>query len=1110
MDADRSREKTRLPEAIASLVSIRRGYLTRGAVSIFLSSLGVLFSLTIIFQQVLSGWRYTSFLCFVCFWTGILSTLVFLVLFLHGQARSPSSLAETWGRQTGRGTLFSAALEFSGEADRLRNYSSFLMAETVKRALRGLDSLPVSGLFAEAGKWRWTLAGIMVCLLLLAQVQMAGEATRRTLRAIIDPGLSFRQPRSFHLRPRSGDSTILAGEGARVEVSKFGSLTGEVSVRFSSVPGIWKREVMSATSGDGGERPLEVFAHDFINVREGMVYYFEAGRESTPRRTITVVHRPIINRVGAILYFPPYTGLEPDSVRTLAGKIVAPAGTRVELKGETSHPVAEARIEFNRAGVVPLRPGEGGFEGGFMVAGDDTLRITVTDSMNLRNENAVRFPVVSLRDRPPTIEIISPGEKTVLPRSLATGLLFRGVDEYGLAGVDLRFMKEGKDLDFKRISLPLRGRAPVRVMEDNYDWRLDEYGLFPGDRILYYLEAWDNNTRNGPGRSRTETRTLIVPSLADLYARAREEENLQHRDMDEIMEQGQEIKERLKKLSDDFKAEGEMDWSRRNQGMAILDSKRQLQEKIQEVTARLDQTLGTLEANRMTSQDIGEKMEEIQRLLQRIESEDLRRAIDKLQQMMDSVPEEELNAELGKLELSLENMMDNLDRTINLLKQVLKEEKMEELVRRLEDMLEEQRALRDSARTGEREEMSEKQEDLQDEFGKYRNDWEDFTGEEADSALRREMEKASRKMEGSGIDSLMGSAASELEEGDREQAQCSQSEALNRLLSLYTEMGRCQAMMSMSVDPEIIRMVERSARELVEASQLEEEMNPALSSPRASGELENLLQEQLFVREAVRKITHKLFQAARGNMNLSPSIFLHLGLALARMNDALEALESRKFATAATAAQSVSLELNRSVIELLQSSASSGGSGGGARQKMQSMLQRQMAIDEQLKMMLEGGGNGALSLETRARMKRLAAEQRKMRQLMEQIAEESGGAGELLGRLDDISSEMEAVAGKLENSELDEELLRREQRVLTRMLDSQRSLNRRDYKRERTSRPAGDLRAVDSGELVLPADNREMLLERIRRAMQEKGPAEYEELIRQYYRALSGKIREKN
>jgi hypothetical protein len=173
------------------------------------------------------------------------------------------------------------------------------------------------------------------------------------------------------------------------------------------------------------------------------------------------------------------------------------------------------------------------------------------------------------------------------------------------------------------------------------------------------------------------------------------------------------------------------------------------------------------------------------------------------------------------------------------------------------------------------------------------------------------------------------------------------------------------------------------------------------------------------------------------------------------------------------------------------------------------MLNQQMTIDQQLREMLSRGQQEQWSQSQRAEMARIAGEQRSMQQLMRQIAEESKGAGELLGRLDDLAEEMEGIAKRLDEGGLDEELLRREERVLSRMLESQRSIHRRDYKRDRVSRTAGDIEALAPETFEGGIDERELLLRKINRAMQEKGPTEYQELIRQYFRALARKVRER-
>jgi hypothetical protein len=242
-------------------------------------------------------------------------------------------------------------------------------------------------------------------------------------------------------------------------------------------------------------------------------------------------------------------------------------------------------------------------------------------------------------------------------------------------------------------------------------------------------------------------------------------------------------------------------------------------------------------------------------------------------------------------------------------------------------------------------------------------------------------------------------------------------------------------------------------------------------------------------------------------MMLPGKAFHYLGGALREIESVLNGVEEEKYDRAAAGAEKSYRELNMAVISLLEARSSSGSSAGSPRERMQGMLQQQISIDQQLQGMLSKGASGQ-SMEERAQMARLAAEQRRLEDVMKQIADESEGKGELLGRLDDLAEEMEEVARRLEEGELDDELLDREQRVLSRMLESTRSIHRKDYKRERVSTSAGDIEPMEPGTAEKDAGRRELLIEMIRRAMQEKGPVEYEELIRLYFRALSKHVRE--
>ncbi len=628
----------------------------------------------------------------------------------------------------------------------------------------------------------------------------------------------------------------------------------------------------------------------------------------------------------------------------------------------------------------------------------------------------------------------------------------------------------------------------------------------PGDRVVFYLEAKDNNGVSGPSVTRTENRTLRAPSLSELYADGREREDAQKQNMDDILEEGREIKERISELSEEIRAEGEMDWSRRSEAGDLLEQQKQLQEKLNEAAGRLDETLESLEANRMTSAEVGEKLEQIQSLIKKIESEELRDAMEKLRSMMEEADPDQVAAAMQDIEMTTERLMESLDRTIELLERLLDEQKVEEMMRRMEEMLAEQRELRDSTLAGGDEETADDQEELGDEYSEFEKDLGEFS-EQSEESRTPGMDEMAEQAASSGVDSLMKKAAGDIREGEIEGASSCQSSALEKMLSLYTKLGKCQMSMQMEMDEQVKEEIERAIVELIETSKLQEKYAASLASSGGRLPVSEMLGEQHEIRDAVKTITDELYVIARKTLRISQEAFAELGVAIAAMEQTMTDIESRKTNDAARSAAIAPERINLAAIRLLEAAASSGSASSGGGKGMQQLSGGQSKIDDKMRDML-GGQGGSWSMEQRASMQRIAAEQRSMDELLRQILEEGGGEQQMLGDLGDIGGDMEEIARQLERGELDSELLEREERVLSRLLESQRSLNRRDYSRRRESRTGDDIRAVDPGTRVYTPDERNVLLERIRRAMRDAGPAEYEELNRLYFRALSGKARD--
>jgi hypothetical protein len=134
----------------------------------------------------------------------------------------------------------------------------------------------------------------------------------------------------------------------------------------------------------------------------------------------------------------------------------------------------------------------------------------------------------------------------------------------------------------------------------------------------------------------------------------------------------------------------------------------------------------------------------------------------------------------------------------------------------------------------------------------------------------------------------------------------------------------------------------------------------------------------------------------------------------------------------------------------------------------------------------------------------LAAEQQQIRKGIEQLQGEVEGTGEILGRLDDVMEEMRQVERDLEGADLSSETRERQERILSRMLDAQRSLRERGYRRERRSRAGEDLAPREATPLPRTiSEAEEQMREDQLRMPGFVYPPEYEELIRSYFRVLS-------
>jgi predicted metal-dependent hydrolase len=132
----------------------------------------------------------------------------------------------------------------------------------------------------------------------------------------------------------------------------------------------------------------------------------------------------------------------------------------------------------------------------------------------------------------------------------------------------------------------------------------------------------------------------------------------------------------------------------------------------------------------------------------------------------------------------------------------------------------------------------------------------------------------------------------------------------------------------------------------------------------------------------------------------------------------------------------------------------------------------------------------------------LAAEQEALAKEMESMNQQHQEMQQMMGRMGELSKEMQDVADALKERQVDERIMKRQEKILTRLLDAQRSVREREYKKERVSRTA-------QGTLFNPAPGEadqnlgpDVIQQRLLEALKEGYTRDYQQLIREYFEAL--------
>jgi hypothetical protein len=247
-----------------------------------------------------------------------------------------------------------------------------------------------------------------------------------------------------------------------------------------------------------------------------------------------------------------------------------------------------------------------------------------------------------------------------------------------------------------------------------------------------------------------------------------------------------------------------------------------------------------------------------------------------------------------------------------------------------------------------------------------------------------------------------------------------------------------------------------------------------------------------------------LSELSQKSFAVTPEMGKAIGDALAHMNSAMQALDMRNGSTASQEQEQAMAALNRAAIQVqnaLQAMMQGGGGGaGGLMQQLQRMAGQQMSINMQTQQL------GEMSQQQAAEAARLAKEQGAVRKSLEELnreAQQSGEQKKILGDLQKIAEEMNEVINNLGQNTVNSETMKKQERILSRMLDASKSMHERDYEKKRKAETGTHISRRSPDELDPNSlEGKSTMQEELLKALEQGYSKDYQELIRKYFEEL--------
>lgn len=945
---------------------------------------------------------------------------------------------------------------------------------------------------------------MLLVFLLFAAPSLIKDSTYR----IINNDKTFERAAPFHFSIENENLEVVQYDDYRLYVTVDGEqLPNEAFIRIDNYEYRLNKESANR------------YSYLFPNVRETTSFNVFAGKYESDEAELAVLPKPKMIDFQVSLNYPRYTGRGNEILKN-SGDLSIPEGTNATWIFDTKSTEA-VNFKFGDAQYESLeKKGSASFQYKKSIFKNDGYQVRLSNQY-VPLGDSLSFFINVVKDQYPQISV-----ETVQDSTEKTLFYFVGnaSDDYAVSKV--QFVSEHVDQNgvVKNKKATAISSGIATQTDYNYILNLADYDLKPGDKLSYYFEAFDNDGIHGAKSSKTSVMSYEKKTLEELKEEEEANEEKVKETLEESVEESKKIQEKLKKLREELLQKDKPDWQDKKELEKLLERQEALQKNLEKAKDANAQNLKNQEQMQSMTPEMMEKQERLQELFEEAVDSEMEKLMEQIEELMQEMNKEESIEMMEQFEMNEEQLENQMERLEELYKELEVEKELNEVMDKLEELSKDLDELSEDTEKGEKssEELKKEQEEINKEF------------EEAQEKMQEAMEKNDELEKPKSVEDDMPEQMEEvsedleesqeqLEKQENKDAAKSQKKASQKMKQMAA--GMQQQMMAgesqqMSEDLETLRQL---LENLVFLSFGQEDLTGSINRTVINTPTYiSLVQDQMRIKDDFQVVQDTLEALAKRQPKIETFVLEKVGEVKSNLGASLKQLEERKKPEANQNQRAtmknlndLALMLSESMQEMQQQMAGTmsgsqmcqkpgsspgqkGNKGGAPSDKIS---KGQEGMSEQLQKMAEKqkngkGGNSAKDFAE------AAAKQASLRKALQELAKQQQEQGQGASpELQKIIEEMNQQEVDLVNKRLDNEMLKRQQEILTRLLEAESAQKEREYDNKRKSQEGENAKREFPPSLEEYIKKRKSLLEQYKYASPEMKP-HYKQLVDEYYKKL--------